>query len=117
MNESLTITLLGDNKIELPAAEGSGLDNFNVAYFTASCDDPATNLKYAEALQLDYPILSDPGKTVAEAYGVVHEKRQVPERWTFYIGQNGNILHIDKKVNAASHGADVAKTLKNLGVN
>ncbi|GIT30713.1 MAG: hypothetical protein Ct9H300mP1_27590 [Planctomycetaceae bacterium] len=37
--------------------------------------------------EVDYPILSDPGKKVARAYGVVTDKRAVPFRWTFYIGK------------------------------
>lgn len=100
----------------MEASKGSGLDKFQVAFFTASCDEPATNKKYAEALKLDYPILSDPGKKVAEAYGVVHDSRQVPERWTFYIDADGKLAFIDKMVNAKSHGADVAKKLGELGV-
>jgi peroxiredoxin Q/BCP len=75
-----------------------------------------TNTKFAESLKLDYPILSDPEKTVAKAYGVVHEGRGVPERWTFYIGPDGKILFIDKKVNVASHGADIVAKLQALGV-
>lgn len=92
------------------------MGKFQVAYFTASCDDAATNKKYAESLKLDYPILSDPGKKVAEAYGVVHDSRQVPERWTFYIDADGKLSFIDKMVSPASHGADVAKKLVELGV-
>ena len=100
----------------MAASEGSGLDKFDVAYFTASCDDAATNKRYAEALKLDYPILSDPGKEVAAAYGVVNDERSVPFRWTFYIGKDGKILFIDKDVQAARHGADVAAQLQKLGV-
>lgn len=92
------------------------MDKFQVAYFTASCDDPATNKKFAESLKLDYPILSDPGKKVAEAYGVVHDLRQFPERWTFYIDANGKLAFIDTKVSAKTHGSDVAKKLVELGV-
>jgi peroxiredoxin Q/BCP len=47
---------------------------------------------------------------------VVHAKRQVPERWTFYIGKDGKLLAIDKKVSSKTHGADVAKNLGKLGV-
>jgi peroxiredoxin Q/BCP len=97
-------------------SKGSGLDKFDVKYFTASCDTQSTNKEYAKSLKLDYPILSDPGKKVAEAYGVVHEGRKLPERWTYYIGEDGKILHIDKKVSARTHGADVAKKLADLGV-
>ena len=35
--------------------------------------------KYAEALKLDYPILSDAGKKVATAYGVVTKDRRSEE--------------------------------------
>jgi len=87
-----------------------------VAYFAASCDTPEANRRFAESLKLDYPILSDPGRKVAEAYGVVNEKRRYPMRWTFYIGKDGTILFIDKKVRPKSHGEDVAARLKALGV-
>ena len=60
--------------------------------------------------------MSDPEKTVAKAYGVVHEGRGVPERWTFYIGTDGKLLFVDKKVKVGSHGTDIAKQLKELGV-
>jgi peroxiredoxin Q/BCP len=96
--------------------EGAAIRKFDVAYFTASTDTPEVNKKFAESLDLDYPILSDPNKKVAEAYGVVHEKREVPERWTFYIGEDGKILHIDKKVQTKSHGKDISAKLKELGI-
>lgn len=74
------------------------------------------NTAFAKSLDLDYPILSDPGKKVAEAYGVVHEGRQVPERWTFVIDEKGKILLVDKKVKSATHGQDLAAKLAELGV-
>ena len=95
---------------------GSSLKSFNVAYFTASCDTAEENKRFAESLNLDYPILSDPGKEVAKAYGVVHASRNLPERWTFYIGKDGRILYIDRKVRAATAGQDVAAKLKELEV-
>ncbi|MFN8006233.1 MAG: peroxiredoxin [Terriglobia bacterium] len=84
------------------------------AYFMASTDTAEQNKKFAAEHHADYPILSDPGKKVAEAYGVVHEGRQVPERWTFYIGKDGKILFIDKKVNTATAAQDVVAKLKEL---
>jgi peroxiredoxin Q/BCP len=92
------------------------LDQFKVAVFTASCDSPETNKKYAEALRLDFPILSDPDRTVAKAYGVIKGQGQYPARHTFYIGQDGKVLFIDKQVNASGHGADMVKKLTELGV-
>lgn len=67
-------------------------------------------------MMLNYPILSDPGKEVAKAYGVVTDRRPVPFRYTFYIGLDGTILKVDKKVRARNHGADVVETLEELKV-
>jgi thioredoxin-dependent peroxiredoxin len=98
---------------------GKELRKFDAAYFTASCD-PADgkkgNINFAKSLKLDYPILSDPTKKTAKAYGVVTTLRPFPHRWTFYIGKDGKILKIDKKVKAGQDGANAAKTLKALGI-
>ena len=37
-------------------------------------------------------------------------------RWTFYIGTDGKILHIDKSVKVASAGQDIANKLGELGI-
>ena len=74
------------------------------------------NKKFAESLELDYPILSDPEGKVAEAFGVVNKQRRLPMRWTFFINKEGVVAHIDKRVSARSHGADIAAKLKELGV-
>ena len=96
--------------------DGETIREFEVGYFTASTDTPEENKKFAKSLELDYQILSDPSKKVAEAYGVVDEKRPVARRWTFYIGKDGKILHIDKEVQPKSHAKDIAAKLKELGV-
>lgn len=92
------------------------LKGLGVAYFTASVDDPETNKKFAESLELDYPILSDPEKKVATAYGVLPEGRAVPIRWTFYIDKEGVIRHIDKMVKTQTAGQDLAAKIKELGL-
>jgi hypothetical protein len=89
---------------------------FDVAYFMVSVDDPETNKKFAEQEGADFPILSDPGKQVASAYGVLSPERQFASRWTFYIGKDGKILYIDKKVSPASAGADLVAKLNELGI-
>jgi peroxiredoxin Q/BCP len=98
------------------AQGGDALKGLNVAYFTASVDVPDNNKKFAESLNCDYPILSDADKSVAKAYGVVHQGRPVPERWTFYIDKEGIIRAIDKKVVTAKAAPDVAAKLKELGI-
>jgi len=91
------------------------LTAFNVRYFAASTDTPETNRAFAESLALGYPVLSDPDKSVARAYGVLGVSG-FPSRWTFYIGRDGRILDIDKNVQPSSHGADVARKLEHLGI-
>lgn len=97
-------------------ADGKAIRDFEVAYFAASVDDVETNKRFAESLELDFPILCDPTKATATAYGVVTPQRAVPFRWTYFIAKDGTIAHIEKGVQAGSHGKDIAAKLKELGV-
>ncbi len=80
-----------------------------------SVDDAETNTRFAEEHDADFPILSDPGKTVANAYGVLGTTG-LARRWTFYIGPDGKILYIDKAVRTGTAGEDLAAKLAELGV-
>lgn len=62
---------------------------------------------------MSYPILSDPSKETARAYGVLAPSGYA-SRWTFYIGADGRILDIDKKVSVSTHGMDIVARLKEL---
>jgi thioredoxin-dependent peroxiredoxin len=86
-----------------------------VRYFAASVDSVDTNTRFARSLGVDYPILSDPGKQVARAYGVLSASGYA-SRWTFYIGADGRVLDIDKRVSAPTHGRDIAGRLTALGI-
>jgi peroxiredoxin Q/BCP len=89
------------------------LRRLGVRYFGASVDSAEQNARFAASLGIDYPILSDPTKDVARAYGVLASSG-FASRWTFYIGADGRILDINKKVSASSHGADVVAKLTDL---
>lgn len=84
-------------------------------YFAASVDSAETNARFAASLELDYPILSDPTRDVAQAYGVLSPSG-FASRWTFYIDVDGRILAIDRQVHAGSHGGDVVAKLSELGI-
>ena len=88
--------------------------SFDAVLFAASTDDPETNRKFAEELKLTIPILSDPGKTVSAAYGVL--KLGFAARNTFYIGPDGKLLYVDREVSPKTAGEDVARRLQALGV-
>jgi peroxiredoxin Q/BCP len=86
----------------------------------ASVDDAETNRKFAEEHKADFAILADPEKTTAKAYGVINTsappERQLAQRWSFYIGPDGKIVDIDRKVSAKTAGTDLAAKLEALGV-
>ena len=84
-------------------------------YFGASVDSAEKNAEFAKSLGLDFPILSDPTKETAKAYGVLAPSG-FASRWTFYIGTDGRIAAIDKDVHAPSHGRDVVAQLRALKV-
>jgi imidazolonepropionase-like amidohydrolase len=87
-----------------------------VAYFAASVDTPEKNKEFAESLGADYPILADPDKSVAEAYGVLAPEAGLARRWTFYVGKDGKILFVDKEIKVDSAGADIVAKLAELGI-
>jgi len=80
----------------------------------ASVDKPEDNKRFAEENNADYPILSDPTKETATAYGAL-SPRGFASRWTFYIDKDGIIQKIDREVSAGSAGEDTVKNLEALG--
>ena len=88
---------------------------FKVRYFAASVDPADTNRRFARSLGIDYPILSDPSKSVARAYGVLGASGYA-SRWTFFIGADGRIVDVDRHVHASSHGRDVVAKLAEAGI-
>jgi peroxiredoxin Q/BCP len=65
---------------------------------------------------VSYPILSDPGREVARAYGVLNDSGEYARRWTFYIGKDGKVLAIDREVKPRTAGEDITARLVALGV-
>jgi len=96
-------------------ANGPAIKAYDVAYFMASVDTPERNLEFARVTEADFPLLSDPAKTVATSYGVLGGRGNA-NRWTFYIGPDGKIQYIEKQVNAARAGEDVLAKLAELKV-
>ncbi len=96
-------------------AYASAFARARVQAFAASVDPVKTNAEFAAALALACPILSDPDKQVARAYGVLGPSG-FASRQTFYIGADGRLLDIDTQVRASSHGRDVAARLTELGI-
>lgn len=97
------------------AANGDKIRKFNVAYFMASVDPVEANKSFAEQEKADFPLLSDPTKETAKAYGVLNQGNGFARRWTYYIGKDGKVLAIDKEVKPATSAEDMVAKLQELG--
>jgi peroxiredoxin Q/BCP len=81
-----------------------------------SVDKPEDNKAFAEQEQANFPMLSDPDRKVATAYGVVTSPTGLAKRWMFFIGPDGKILHIETVGHTADAGTFLASKLEELGV-
>jgi peroxiredoxin Q/BCP len=85
-----------------------------------SVDTLADNKAFAEKEKADFPMLANPDKKVAFAYGVIPAdappERQYARRHTFYIDPEGKIAFIDRAVKPQSSGADIVAKLAELNV-
>ncbi len=96
------------------AENGHLIREFDASYFMASTDSVEQNTAFAGETGADFPLLSDPTKATASAYGVLVSG--VARRHTIYIGKDGTILKVDTRVRPASSAEDMAATLAELGV-
>jgi peroxiredoxin Q/BCP len=81
----------------------------------ASVDPLDKNKAFAEQEHADFPMLSDEDKKVADAYGVL-SPRGTANRWWFFIGPDGKILHIETASHTADAGTFLASKLEELHV-
>lgn len=109
------------------ADNGDKIRKFDVTYFMASVDKLEDNIAFAKATSVklgenvvekkeaDFPMLADPTKVTATAYGVLNE-RGFANRWTFYIDKDGKIAAIEMKVIPATSAEDMIAKLGELRV-
>ena len=110
------------------AENGDRIRKFDVSYFMASVDKIEDNMAFAKATSVklgenvvekkeaDFPMLADPTKATATAYGVLNATGTFAQRWTFYVDKNGNIAAIDKAVKPATSAEDMIAKLGELNV-
>jgi len=101
------------------AKNGDKIRKYDVAYFMASVDPvegEKGNMAFAKSEGATFPILGDPTKETAKAYGVLNPEWGAANRWTFYIDKDGRILAIDKTVKAATAAEDMVARLAELKI-
>jgi peroxiredoxin Q/BCP len=97
------------------AENGHLIRRFDVSYFMASVDPIEDNIGFAEEQNADFPLLSDPTKETARAYGVL-SFAGFAKRHTIYVAKDGTIAAIDTDVRPATSAEDIAAHLGELGV-
>src|SRR5262245_36741423 len=113
------------------AENGEKIKMYDVSYFMAIVDPIEKNTEFAKAKSVtlgqganqqvvekkeaDFPLLSDPSKDIAKAYGVLND-RGVANRWTFYIDKNGKISYIEKTVKPETSAEDMVGKIEELKV-
>lgn len=97
------------------ADNGDLIRAYDVTYFMASVDPLEDTVGFAEEQGADFPLLSDPTKATAKAYGVL-SPMGFAKRHTFYIGSDGVILAVDREVQPETSAQDMARKLGELGV-
>ncbi|MGE0447861.1 MAG: peroxiredoxin [Vicinamibacterales bacterium] len=116
------------------ADNGARIRQYDVTYFMASIDNIDDQTAFAKATSValqgrngqptgtvvekkeaDFPMLADPTKQTAQAYGVLNQAG-VANRWTFYIDKTGRITHIDTAVRPATSAEDMLAKLDELKV-
>jgi peroxiredoxin Q/BCP len=95
----------------------SELEGSNYAVVGISPDKPAKLAKFRDAERLTFPLLSDPDRTVLEAYGTYGEKKMYGKttmgviRSTFVVDPDGKIQSAQYNVKATGH---VARLMQDL---
>ena len=80
-----------------------------------SSDSLASHAKFRAKYDLPFPLLSDPNRDVAKAFGVVGEKSMYGRttigviRSTFVVGPDGRIEHAISPVKVDGHAAAIAE--------
>jgi len=78
--------LLRDRRAEF---EEAGVRTYGV-----SRDSPWTHIAWAQALDLNFPLLSDWNGEAVDAFGIAHDfngMRGVAERTAFFVGTDGTV--------------------------
>jgi len=95
----------------------SDISKAHAVVLGVSADSLESHDKFRGKYELNFPLLSDPTADVAKMYGVWKEKSMYGKRYwgvartTFWIGPDGRIKKIWKKVDTKRHAEDVLAEL------
>lgn len=91
------------------------LEKYGIQVLGVSTDGVKSHENFKNKHKLNFPLLSDKGKSIVKAYGV-ESLFGSAKRETFLIDKFGNIRYIWKKVKAESHADEIIEKTKELGL-
>lgn len=97
---------------------GEKLADMDIVVLGISADPVKSLKKFEEKEKLNFTLLSDPDKEVITAYGAWGLKKFMGRefmgimRQSFFIDQEGKILHVMHKVETKTHHAEILKFFK-----
>lgn len=95
----------------------SAYEKAGVVVLGVSPDSVKSHVKFKQKFSLPFPLLSDEGHKVADAYGVWGLKKFMGKeyegvlRTTFLIDEGGNIKRVFENVRPSEHGAELLSAL------
>jgi len=99
---------------------GKELEKLGVRLLGVSADSAVSHQKFCKKNSLDFPLLVDEDRKIADRYGVLVEKSMFGKKYmgvrrdSFLIGKDGTILKHYKKVKPATHPGDVLADVKDF---
>jgi thioredoxin-dependent peroxiredoxin len=79
----------------------SDVEQTGAYVFGVSPDDVESHVAFRDKFSLPFPLLADPDRSVAEAYGVLNGKKLI--RSTFLIDEDGRIARAWRRVDPDDH--------------
>lgn len=86
----------------------------NALVVGVSADKPEVQQRFIDTYSLTFPMISDTGKSIIDAYGAREVLGVAAKRKTFLIGPDGRIAHVWPKVKVEGHADDVIATIRTL---
>lgn len=86
-----------------------------VTLVAVTCDKTKYLKGFAEQSKVNFPILADPTRTTAIAWTTVHDGREIPERWAFFISTSGKMEAVETELEAARAGGMIRQQAQRLG--
>ena len=86
----------------------------NALVVGVSADKPEIQQRFIDKFELTFPMISDTGKTIIDAYGAREILGVAAKRKTFLSGPDGTIARVWPKVTVQGHADSVLAAIREL---